>query len=184
MGQVIAVCGMPGSGKGEFSAILSAANIPVVSMGDMVRAEVKRRGLEESPNIFGEVASSLRHEFGEDVLATRLCDAVDELLRTHPLVLIEGMRGTAEHLVFANRWGSAFHTVALVADEEVRFQRTIRRGRSEDGDRTAFDLRNRREMGWGLEQLIASADVVFVNEDDLASFQQRCGKWLSSLLTG
>ena len=50
MAQVYAVCGMPGSGKGEFAAVLSNKGIPVVSMGDMVRAEVRSRELPENPS--------------------------------------------------------------------------------------------------------------------------------------
>ena len=43
MGHAIAVCGMPGSGKGEFARIIADNGIPVRSMGDMVRAEVEAR---------------------------------------------------------------------------------------------------------------------------------------------
>ena len=46
MSRVLAVCGMPGSGKGEFAQIFMDAGIPVRSMGDMVREEVARRALE------------------------------------------------------------------------------------------------------------------------------------------
>jgi adenylate kinase family enzyme len=42
MARVVAVCGMPGSGKGEFANVLHSHGIPVLSMGDMVRAEVRR----------------------------------------------------------------------------------------------------------------------------------------------
>jgi dephospho-CoA kinase len=108
MGKVVAVCGMPGSGKGEFAAVLEQQGVPVLSMGDMVRAEVKRQNLAESPGIFGEIAAQLRAEHGEDVLAVRLADAVDELLKSHPIVLIEGMRGTAERIVFSQRWSEGF----------------------------------------------------------------------------
>ena len=84
MGRVLAVCGLPGSGKGEFAAVMQRSGIPILSMGDMVRAEVSRLGVEESPGIFGQVAAQLRAEFGDDVLAKRLCDAVDELLEENP----------------------------------------------------------------------------------------------------
>ncbi len=95
MARVVAVCGMPGSGKGEFANVLSENKIPVLSMGDMVRAEVTRLELKETPGIFGEIAAQLRVEHGEDVLAVRLADAVDTHLESHSIVLIEGMRGTA-----------------------------------------------------------------------------------------
>ena len=54
MGLVIAVSGLPAAGKGEFAAILAATGIPVRSMGDMVRAEVRARGIPEAPHVFGE----------------------------------------------------------------------------------------------------------------------------------
>lgn len=183
MAQVYAVCGMPGSGKGEFASVLSDDGIPVVSMGDMVRAEVRSRGLMENPSIFGEIAADLRAEFGEDVLAVRLGDKVDELLQSHTVVLIEGLRGTAERSVFSSRWGDGFQTVAIDTSEELRFARIQQRGRSEDGDRTAFEVRNLREVGWGLDVLIEEADTVIANNLDLESFVSACEAWLYSVKT-
>ena len=182
MAWVVAVCGMPGSGKGEFAGVLAEAGGPLVSMGDMIRAEVQRLGLEEAPHVFGEVAASLRAAHGEDVLAVRLCDRVDELLQRHPLVLIEGLRGTAEDAVFATRWGEMYRTVAIIADAELRFQRTLKRGRSEDGDRAAFEARNQREQGWGLDALIEGAGDKIHNDVDLPEFQGRCGAGMASVL--
>ena len=177
MGKVVAVCGMPGSGKGEFAAVLEQQGVPVLSMGDMVRAEVKRQNLAESPGIFGEIAAQLRAEHGEDVLAVRLADAVDELLKSHPIVLIEGMRGTAERIVFSQRWSEAFASVAVEASPDVRFTRIQNRGRSEDGDRASFEVRDTREIGWGLDQIILEADHHIDNNLDLVTFQENCQTW-------
>lgn len=184
MAQVVAVCGMPGSGKGEFAAVLSEANVPIVSMGDMIRAEVRSRGLVEAPHVFGEVAAELRAEHGEDVLAVRLCDRVDELLQDHQLVLIEGLRGTAEDDVFSARWNGNYRTVAIDADSELRFQRILQRGRSEDGDRAAFEARNERERGWGLDILMRDATDVLVNDVELDEFHARCSAWLEQVMNG
>ncbi len=177
MGKVVAVCGMPGSGKGEFAAVLELQGVPVLSMGDMVRAEVKRQNLAESPGIFGEIAAQLRAEHGEDVLAVRLADAVDELLESHTIVLIEGMRGTAERIVFSQRWSEAFASVAVEASPDVRFTRIQNRGRSEDGDRASFEIRDTREIGWGLDQIILEADHHIDNNLDLVTFQDNCQTW-------
>lgn len=182
MANVVAVCGMPGSGKGEFAAVLDQAGIPIVSMGDMIRAEVRQRGLVEEPHVFGQVAAELRAQHGEEVLAVRLCERVDELLEGHPLVLIEGLRGTAEDDVFSQRWGELYRTVAIVADAELRFERIQQRGRSEDGDREAFEARNERERGWGLEDLIEAANDFIPNDADLKQFQAKCEGWLNRQL--
>ncbi len=182
MSRVLAVCGMPGSGKGEFAQIFIDAGIPVRSMGDMVREEVARRELDVVPEVFGKVASDLRLEFGEDVLAVRLTAAVDELLKTHPLVLIDGLRGTAEYSVFKSTWGDKFQSVAIHTDKEIRFARMMARGRSEDGGTTTFEVRDEREKGWGLEDLIDSADMLIENNEDLAQFQNKIRTWLATLI--
>mgnify|MGYP006145068453 FL=1 len=180
MARVVAVCGMPGSGKGEFAQVLSESNIPVLSMGDMVRAEVRRLELEESPGIFGEIAALLRKQHGEDVLAVRLADAVDSHRESNSIVLIEGMRGTAERSVFEQRWGKKFFSLAVAASADIRFTRIQNRGRSEDGDRQAFEVRDTRERGWGLEEIITESDFLIDNNVDLETFRKSCHAWLES----
>jgi len=182
MSRVLAVCGMPGSGKGEFAQVFMEAGVPVRSMGDMVREEVSRRDLEVVPEVFGQVASDLRREFGEDVLAVRLMAAVDELLNIHPLVLIDGLRGTAEYNVFKSTWGDRFQSVAIHTDKDIRFERMMARGRSEDGGIATFEARDEREKGWGLEDLIDDADVLVENNDDLVQFQNQIRTWLATLI--
>ena len=107
--KVVAICGMPGSGKGELSRIANENGIPVLSMGDMIRAEAENRGLEETPGNIGLVVVSLRGQFGEQILAERLLPSIENLsLASVPIILIEGIRGTAEADVFKNHWGDNF----------------------------------------------------------------------------
>ena len=181
MGRVIAVCGLPASGKGEFAAVLAESGIPVLSMGDMVRAEVKKRDIEEYPEVFGEVAQQLRQQFGDDVLAVRLCSAVDNLLEDHNIVLIEGLRGVAEYDVFFAHWQERFSTVAVTAEVDVRFHRIQMRGRAEDGDRESLKIRDEREIGWGLDKLIVQADSVIDNDGNLVEFINKCQIWLKQI---
>jgi len=181
MARVLAVCGMPASGKGLFAEILAKKGVPVRSMGDMIRAEVNRLGLEESPSIFGEIATRLRAEYGDDVLAHRLIDEVDSLLEYNPVVLIEGMRGTAEKSVFESHWGDLFSTVAISAHQDIRFARISKRQRSEDGNRDDLEDRDRREIGWGLEILLSEAEFKFRNEADIDAFRIEVETWFNSL---
>jgi len=181
MGRVLAVCGMPASGKGVFAAILKDRGIPILSMGDMIREEVRHRQLQESPEIFGVIAAELREKFGDDVLAVRLADTIDNELKSSSMVLIEGLRGTAEYEIFKNRWGGDFRTVAIVASPDTRFARIQTRGRSEDGNYEQFLIRESRESGWGLSDLIDTADYKLSNEGTLQEFTDSCQSWLASL---
>jgi len=181
MGLVIAVSGLPAAGKGEFAAILAATGIPVRSMGDMVRAEVRARGIPEAPHVFGEVATEMRAEHGDDVLAHRLVAAVDALLDSNSIVLIEGLRGTAEREVFQNHWGDSFKVVAITASKQLRFERVQSRARSEDGDLSDLEKRDERETGWGLDTIIEEAEISFSNESNLEQLQSEVSAWLNTL---
>ena len=181
MGRIITVCGMPASGKGVFADTLSLHRIPVLSMGDMIRAEVKRRGVEESPGIFGETASDLRAIHGEGVLASRLIPEVDAVSVTNPVVLIEGLRGVAELDIFRSHWQDDLIVVAIRADKENRYVRVQKRGRTEDGNREDFEIRDAREIGWGLDSLIDDADVIFDNDASPEALQEIVTAWLESL---
>ena len=181
MGLVIAVSGLPAAGKGEFATILASQGVPVRSMGDMVRAEVKSLGIPEEPHVFGEIASQMRADHGEDVLATRLTATVDDLLLENPIVLIEGLRGTAERTVFANHWNNDFIVVAITASKDLRFQRVVSRARSEDGSLSDLEQRDARETGWGLDIIISEADMTFPNESDIEELTKSVTAWLKSL---
>ena len=56
------------------------------------------------------------------------------------------------------------------------------RGRDEDGGTATFEARDEREKGWGLEDLIADADVLIENNDDLVQFQNQIRTWLATLI--
>ena len=181
MGLVLAVCGMPASGKGEFASVLSNNGVPVCSMGDMIRSEVAARGIEETPRVFGEIAAELRAQYGDGVLASRLVGVVNELLNENEIVLIEGMRGTAEREIFQSAWGDNFQVVAIVTDTETRFSRIQSRGRSQDGNRDDFEIRNQREEGWGLSKLIDEAEHKFSNNSELLALKENVSNWFYGL---
>ena len=67
--KVIGVVGLPASGKGEFSKIAAGMNVPGIVMGDAIRREVEKRGLDPTDANLGAVASALRAERGMDAIA-------------------------------------------------------------------------------------------------------------------
>lgn len=180
MPLVLAVCGLPASGKGEFAAVARRLGLPVRSMGDMIREEVAARGLAGDPEVFGRVAQELRAAHGDEVLAVRLSASIDAEERP-PLLVIDGLRGVAERRVFRERWGSSFAVVAIHADRAVRYARSQSRGRSEDGSLAQFEARDAREAGWGVDVLMQEAEHALVNRDPLSDFHADSERLLVSL---
>ncbi len=176
--SVIAVCGMPGSGKGEFSRIMEKYNIPILSMGDLVREELSNRGLDETPENVGKVAIDLRAKFGDGVIAERLAPRVESIMADNALIIIEGIRGIAEYDIFKNLWADQFKILAVECDVEVRWNRIKIRGRGDDGDRAAFNERDRREESWGLGKLLSISEIQIANNSDIQTFESEVMEWL------
>nr|WP_319375476.1 AAA family ATPase [uncultured Methanoregula sp.] len=177
--KVIGVVGLPASGKGEFSRIAAGMGIPVIVMGDMIRKAVTAAGLEPTDANFGMTANRLRSEGGMDAIA-RLC--IPEIqARTAPLVLVDGIRGDTEVVLFRNHF-PGFTLISIDSSFDTRLARIAARARSDDFT-SADSLRNRdeRELGWGLGNALKLADISLANEGSLDEFSLAVRTLLANL---
>lgn len=177
--KIIGVVGLPASGKGEFSRIAAGMGIPVIVMGDMIRNAVTAAGLEPTDANFGMTANRLRAEGGMDAIA-RLC--IPEIqARTAPLVLVDGIRGDTEVLLFRNQF-PGFTLISIDSSFDTRLARIAARARSDDFT-SADSLRNRdeRELGWGLGKALKLADISLANEGSLEEFSLAVRTLLANL---
>ncbi len=169
--RVIGTVGLPGSGKGEFAAVAAEQDIPVVTMGDVIRAECRERGLDPAEH-HGEVAEALRAERGESAIAEAALPHIEDELREHEQVVIDGIRSDAEVDVFQAEYGDAFTLVGITAPFEVRKQRVAARGRDESGGvGESLAERDERELGFGLGAALEQVDLTIENTESLASFR-------------
>jgi len=158
--RVIGTVGMPGSGKGEFSEVAEAEGVPVVNMGDVIRAETRERGLDPAED-HGQVAQDLRAEHGDDVVAQRTLPLIEGALEEADTVLVDGLRAPVEADTFRERFGDDFLIVAVEASFDTREERLLGRGRDR-GEPLAE--RDERELGWGMGEVIDRADVTVDND--------------------
>ncbi|MFB6169006.1 MAG: AAA family ATPase [Haloferacaceae archaeon] len=168
---VIGTVGMPGSGKGEVAAVAETAGIPVVTMGDVIRAACRDRGLDPVDH-HGEVAQTLRDENGPAAVAEASLPHVEDALAESETVVVDGLRSPDEVALFRERFGDDFSVLAVEASFETRADRLAERGRdATDADRERLRAREERELGWGMDEVIAAADRRIENEGrSLAAF--------------
>jgi len=161
---VVGLVGMPGSGKSIVVETAQQKGYEVVVMGDVVREETRKRGLELNPKNIGAVMLDLRKKGGQGVIAEK---CVPRIERTESRkVIIDGLRSLNEADVFKAHFPS-FSLVAVHASPETRFNRLNRRCRSDDPDGwEVFRERDMRELGVGLGNAIAMAEYIIINEDD------------------
>ena len=173
--NVIGTVGLPGSGKGEAATVAEAAGIPVVVMGDVIREECRRRGLDPADH-HGRIAGALRDEEGDDAIAARTLPRIREAAAESDTntVLVDGLRSTVELARFREAFGDDFTLVAVHAPFEVRAKRLGDRGRdASDADTKALRERDAREIELGLDETIERADVDIDNTDSLTAFRER-----------
>ena len=72
--KIMGISGLPGSGKGLVSEIALQKGAMVISMGDIIRKEAKKRG--ESTK---ETAQNLRKEHGQYIVAELTIKEIKEI---------------------------------------------------------------------------------------------------------
>ena len=162
---VVGLAGMPGSGKSLVVETARKLGYAVVVMGDVIRQETAKRGLELTPQNVGKVMLQLRAESGNAVVAQKCVAKIEE--QACAKVLVDGLRSLYE--VDAFKLCFAKFTVAAVhASPETRFNRLFSRRRSDDPQGwEVFYERDMRELGVGLGNVIAMAEELIVNDNSV-----------------
>lgn len=178
--MVIGIAGMPGSGKNTVHEVAKRYGLPVFVMGDEVRVEAAKRGLEPTPENLGRLMLKLREEEGPEALAKRLVPKI--MASKSPVIIVDGIRSMDEVREF-RKFFPDFKLLAVHASPETRFKRLLKRKRSDDPKSwESFLERDDREVRVGLGEVIAKADFLVVNEGTLDQYMGELDrlfrKWL------
>jgi dephospho-CoA kinase len=171
--KIIAFTGMPASGKSEAVQLAKDKGIPVIRMGDMVWEETKRQGKPLDDKNVGEIAHNMREKHGMDIWAKRTVEKIRSLKKS-PFLVIDGVRNMEEIEYFKKELGMKFLVIAIDAPDELRRKRAISRGRTDDSKNLKdLEERDKREIRWGLQKVIADADIVIPNNGSLEDFKKK-----------
>jgi dephospho-CoA kinase len=176
--QVLAFVGAPAAGKTEAASVAAEMGIPVITMGDVIRGELKRRGLPLSDENAGRIANELRAREGMDAIAKRCIPLIKgikdrEEKKAKTVIVIDGIRGVAEVETFKKEFGTDFVLVRIDAPLILRYERIKTRGRGDDLlSIEEFEEREERENRWGMGEAMRKADKVVKNEGSLEEFKE------------
>ena len=168
---VIGVAGMPGAGKAVVSRIANKKGYALVIMGDVIREETKRRGLEPTLENIGKIMLKLREEEGPTVVAKKCIPKI--VSANTDVVLVDGIRSLNEIQEFKKSFPQ-FTLIAVHSSPETRFGRLFRRRRSDDPSGWEVSLeRDLRELSVGQGSVIAMADYMIINEATLEDYKAK-----------
>ena len=172
------ISGMPGSGKSIVSDMAQEKGAIIISMGDIIREEAKKRG--ESTK---ETAQNLRKEFGEYIVSELTIEKIKKLSETEEdnLIMIEGIRSHHEVEMFKENFEN-FIILSIFANPTIRFERLLKRMREDDSqDYEGFQQRDYNELNFGIGNVISLSDKLIINESDIESFESKISEFFKEI---
>ena len=168
--RIIAIAGLPGSGKSVVAEEAARCGLPVVTMGDVVRRIAEERGVTH-----GEAAVEVRLSEGRRAIAREVARQLGG-----DVVVVEGLRGV-EELEELSKLGEVV-LIYVAAPRRARYARLVARARPGDHlGETDLVFRDLRELKFGVANLLAYADHILVNDSTLEEFRARVRTLLKSL---
>jgi dephospho-CoA kinase len=178
--NIIAILGMPGSGKTEAIEYLTAAyHFPKVWFGSITIDEVSKRGLPLNPANERLVREELREVNGEDYYANEMIKMIDGNEEGEN-ILVESLYSWTEFQVLKRHFGERLHTIAIYASPTLRHHRLttrpVRPLTKEEAEHRDASQIVRLEQGGP----IAVADYMVANEGELSQMTDK----LDEIMTG
>ena len=176
--QVMGISGLPGSGKSLVSDLASEKGAIIVSMGDIIREEAKKRG--ESTK---DTARNLRAEHGEYIVSELTIKKIKQLREkgNENVIIVEGIRSPHEVDMFKENFDD-FIILSIFANPTLRFERLKNRMREDDSaDYTEFKKRDQMELDFGIGTVISLSDKIIINESDLESYVEKINEFFDEI---
>lgn len=174
--KIIGLTGTNAAGKGEAAAFFIQHGYTYFSLSDLIREELRNRGMEITRDNLIQTGNRMREEFGADVLARRILE------RVHADSIIDSIRNPQEILHLQHH--PNFKLLALDAPVEIRYDRAQNRGRNESAHSLeAFIQKESEEMtvqstAQQLRVCMQMADFTVINDGTLDDLYKKLEAFL------
>ena len=121
----------------------------------------------------GEIASRERKANGMDIWAKRTIERVQS-----NFVVVEGVRNIEEIQRFRKDMVIGL-VVSISSGRDTRYARLLKRGREDDPRNIEeFTVREKRELSWGIGEVLATADRYICNDSSIVAFRESVKEFL------
>lgn len=181
MNKIVAIVGMCGSGKSIASEYYEARGYKKVYFGGVVLEEVKKLGLDITPENEKYVRNKLRTDYGMAAMAIKSLPKIDDYSKTGSVV-IDGLYSWDELVVLKEKYPDLV-VIAIVVDKEIRYNRLatrdVRPFSNEDAKKR--DLNEIENMAKGGP--ISYADYYILNNGGLDEYNSELNR-ITKLIEG
>lgn len=187
--KLVAIVGMPGSGKTEAANFLAEKGFQFIRLGQLTLDEIRKRGLEPTEQNERPIREELRKKHGMDAFALLNFPKIDRMLERGDVV-VDGLYSWEEYLAFKKKY-KQIAVIAIYASPETRYKRLAKRRLDREKDvnmqkrSCTIDETASRDRAQ-LENLhtggpIAMAEFTIVNEGSLEYLKEEIEKILKKI---
>lgn len=166
MVKVIGTCGTIGAGKDAAADyLIEKYGYQKITVGDLVREETAKRGLELSRENSTEVSEDMRKKHGTTYWLERVADKIEK--SGWKKAIVAGVRLPTDDGLLRKRFGKNYILILIDAEPKIRFERMKERAR-EDAPKTLAEFEKQERIEWDLFQLdktFKKADYTLKNND-------------------
>lgn len=184
MVRIIAIVGMPGSGKSVVANYLKDNGFPIIRFGEIIIREVEKRALPITPQNEQIVREEIRRKQGMDVCAQIALPLIKAKLLEHRLVIIDGLYSFSEYKTLKKEFYEELLVLAVFTPKAMRYQRlTLRQERpltiAEAEKRDFLEIEKIEKGG-----PIAMANITIINNGSQYQLYEQLDQLLAEVLQG
>ena len=121
---LLAIVGMPGSGKTEAGKFFKNKKLDVISFSDAINHYIDEHTLGHTEEVHSKLRREFREKHGREALALLNKDKLKNALSENNIVVIEGMRSWEEYLYLKKEFPKVKVVIlAMYADKKLRYKR-------------------------------------------------------------
>lgn len=179
MNKLVAIVGMCGSGKSVATDILENRGWEKVYFGGVTLKEMKKEGMEVTPDNEKKMREGLREKYGPACYAKLLAPEIEEALKTGDVVL-DGLYSWYEYTYLIEKFPE-LKLICIVTDKNIRYDRISKR------TVRPFDNQKARERDIAeIENLykggpVSFADYFIFNNGTFADYETRLNEILEEI---
>jgi len=128
--KIIAIVGMPGSGKSEVADYFVKKGFSYIRLGQITLDEIRRRGLEPGEKNERPIREGFRKKYGMAAFAILNFPKIDKIKNN---VIVDGLYSWEEYLAFKEKYKN-FVCLAVYASPKIRYERLSGRAKKHGAD--------------------------------------------------
>ena len=169
---IIAIVGLPGSGKTDAAAFFQRKNLTVIPFGKTVNDYIDQRKLPHSEQVHKKIREEIRIKYGKEAIAILNIKKIKKSLKNNSIIVVEGMRSWEEYLYLKKEFPKVkLVIVCLFTDKDIRYRRISKRNNRSELYGEERDINE--IIGINMGPTIAFADYLIKNNYSLKDFYDK-----------